>query len=145
MRRRGTARVRRLQALPPTAGRRAVLAIPNRRHQHVRSVDETTTRRGDAGARRQVAVAGLGHPQPPLLVSTTFDARARALSTRDTGRHGVEESRGLRVKCFPLACLAREVRLNVEVEVALTVLAHGGSRGLATQWHGFDKAKPKQL
>src|SRR5262249_1361755 len=42
-------------------------------------------------------------------------------------------------------CLASEVRLNVDVDVALTVLAHGGYRWLATRLHGFDKAKPKQL
>jgi hypothetical protein len=145
IRRRGAALLRRLHALPPTAWRRAVSDSPKRRHQHVRSVDETTTLRGDAGARRQVAVDGLGHPQATLFVSNNFDARARALITRYTGRHGVEESLGISVNFFHRACLAREVRLNVDVEVALTVLAHGCYRWLATQWHGFDKAKPQQL
>jgi len=41
--------------------------------------------------------------------------------------------------------LASEVRLNVDVDVALTVRAHGCYRWLATQLQGFDKAKPKQL
>jgi hypothetical protein len=145
IRRRGAALFRRLQALPPTAWRRTVIAIPQRRHQHVRSVDETTTRRGDAGAIRQVAVDGLGHPPPTLLVSNNCDASARDLMTRDTGRHGVEDSLGMSVNFFHLDCLASEVRLNVDVDVALTVLAHGCYRWLATPWHGFDKAKPKQL
>jgi hypothetical protein len=145
IRRRGAALFRRLYALPPTAWRRAVIDSPQRRHQHVRDVDETTTRRGDAGAIRQVAVDGLGHPHPTLLVSNNGDASARDLITRDTGRNGVEDSLGISVKVFHLDCLASAVRLNVDVDVALTVLAHGGYRCLAMQWHGLDKAKPPQL
>ena len=49
------------------------------------------------------------------------------------------------VNFFHLDCLASEVRLNVDVDVALTVLAHGCYRWLAPQWPGFDKAKPQQL
>ena len=88
---------------------------------------------------------GLGHPHPTLLVSNHLDARARALITRYTGRHGVEDSLGLSVNFLPLDCLASEVRLNVDVDVALTVLAQGCYRWLAPQWPGFDKAKPQPL
>ena len=38
-----------------------------------------------------------------------------------------------------------EVRLNVDVDVALTVIANGCYRWLAKQLRGFDKAAPKQL
>src|SRR5262245_14372382 len=62
IRRRGPALLRRLQALPPTAWHPAVSAIPQRRHPHVRYGAETTTLRGYAGAIRQVAGDGLGHP-----------------------------------------------------------------------------------
>jgi hypothetical protein len=78
-------------------------------------------------------------------MSNTFDASARDLITRYGGRHGVEESLGSSSNFFHLDCLASEGRRNVDVDVALTVLAHGGYRWLATQWRGFDKAKPKQL
>jgi hypothetical protein len=57
----------------------------------------------------------------------------------------VEDSLGIRVNCFHLDCLASEVRLKVDVDVAMTVLANGGYRWLATRLYGFDKAKPKQL
>jgi hypothetical protein len=108
-------------------------------------VDETTTLRGYTGTIRQVAVDGLGHPHPTLFVSNNFDASARDLITRDTGRNGVEDSLGIRVNFFHLNCLASEGRLNVDMDVALTVLAHGCYRWLAPQLPGFDKAKPKQL
>ena len=88
---------------------------------------------------------GLGHPQPPLCVANNFDVSARDLITRYTGRNGIEDSLGIRINCFPLDCLASAGRLNVDVDVALTVLAQGCYRWLATQWYGFDKAKPKQL
>jgi hypothetical protein len=78
-------------------------------------------------------------------VSNYFAASARDLITRDTGRTGVEDSLGISVHVLHLDCLAREVRLNVDVDVALTVLAQGGYRWWATQLHGFDNAKPQQL
>jgi hypothetical protein len=57
----------------------------------------------------------------------------------------VEDGLGISVNFFHLDCLASAVRLNVDVDVAMTVLANGGYRWLATRLHGFDKAKPKQL
>jgi hypothetical protein len=122
-----------------------VIAIPKRRPPHLREVDEPTRLPGYAGPIRQGAVDGLGHPQATLGVSNTCNVRARDLLTRYTGRHGVEDSLGIRIHVFPRDWLASEGRLNVEVDVALTVLAHGGYRWWATQWYGFDKAKPTQL
>ena len=48
---------------------------------------------------------------------------------------------------FPLIhldCLASEVRLNVDLDVALTVIAHGCYPWLATRLPGYEKVKPKQ-
>jgi hypothetical protein len=100
---------------------------------------------GYTGAIRQGAVDGWDHPHPTLCISNNFDASARDLITRYVGRNGVEDSLGISINVFHLDCLASEVRLNVDVDVALTALAHGCYRWLATQLHGFDKAKPKQL
>jgi hypothetical protein len=145
IRRRGAAVLRRLHALPAPAWHRAVLDIPKRRHQHVRYVDETVTLRGYEGPIRQLAVDGLGRAELTLVVSNNFEASARELLMRYAGRNGVEDSLGISVNFFHLDCLASEVRLNVDVDVALTVLANGCYRWLATRLHGFDKAKPKQL
>jgi hypothetical protein len=49
------------------------------------------------------------------------------------------------VDFFHLDCLSSEVRLNVDLGVALTVIAHGCYRWLASRLKGFDKAKPKQV
>jgi hypothetical protein len=52
---------------------------------------------------------------------------------------------GISVDFFHLDCLASEVRLNVDLDVALTVIANGCYRWLAEKLHGFAKAKPKEL
>jgi len=145
IRRRGAAVLRRLHALPAHTWRRTVVDIPKRRHQHVRYIDETVKLRGYAGPIRQVALDGLGRAEFTWLVSNNLDVSARELIIRYAGRNGVEDSLGISVNFFHLDCLASEVRLNVDVDVAMTVLANGCYRWLATQLHGFDKAKPKQL
>jgi hypothetical protein len=145
IRRRGAAILRRLRALPAAAWHRAVIDIPKRRHKEVRYHDEATRLRDYPGAVRQVAVTGLGRENPTLCLSNNFAVTARDLITRYAGRNGVEDSLGISVNFFHLDCLASEVRLNVDLDVALTVLAHGCYRWLAKRLRGFDKAKPKQL
>ena len=49
------------------------------------------------------------------------------------------------VNFFHLDCLASEVRLNVDLDAALTVIANGCYRWLASRLQGFGKADPKQL
>ena len=46
---------------------------------------------------------------------------------------------------FHLDCLASEVRLNVDLDAALTVIANGCYRWLASRLNGFEKADPKRL
>jgi len=50
---------------------------------------------------------------------------------------------GSSVNFFHLDCLSSEVRLNVDLDTVLTVLAKGCYRWLANQVHGFDLSKPK--
>ena len=145
IRRRGAAVVRRLRQRPAADWRPAVIDIPKRRHKNIRYVEETIRLRGYEGSIRQVAVTGLGREQPTLFLSNNFAVTARELITRYTGRNAVEDALGISVNFFHLDCLASEVRLNVDLDVALTVIAHGCYRWLAHRLHGFAKAKPKQL
>jgi hypothetical protein len=145
IRRRGAAILRRLRAVPAKDWRRAVIDIPKRRHKNIRYLDETVHLRDYAGSLRQLAVTGLGRAEPTLCLSNNMEASGRDLITRYAGRNGVEDSLGISVDFFHLDCLASEVRLNVDLDVALTVIAHGCYRWLASRLRGFDKAKPKQL
>jgi hypothetical protein len=145
IRRRGAALLRRLRPWPAGDGHRAVIAIPKRRHKNVRSLDERTRWRDYPGPIRPVAVTGLGRAEPTLFLSHNVEVTARDVITRSTGRLGVEDSLGISVHFFHRDGLACEVRLSVDLDVALTVMAHGCYRWLASKLRGFDKVKPKQL
>jgi hypothetical protein len=145
IRRRGAAILRRLRAVPAKDWHRAVIDIPKRRHKNIRYLDETVRLRDYPVPIRQLAVAGLGREEPTLCLSNNLEASGRDLITRYAGRNGVEDALGISVNFFHLDCLASEVRLNVDLDVALTVIAHGCYRWLASRLRGFDKAKPKQL
>lgn len=145
IRRRGSAVVRRLRRLPADAWQRAVIDTPKRWHRHIRYLDERVRLPGYEGMLRQVAVDGLGNEQPTLLLSNHLEETARNLVIRYAGRNRVEDGLGTAVNFFHLDCLASEVRLNVDLDAALTVLANGCYRWLGKQLKGFDKVAPKQL
>ncbi len=108
-------------------------------------MDEAVELPGYEGSIRQLAVTGLGRDQPTLFLSNNREESARNLIKRYAGRNRVEDGLGISVNFFHLDCLASEVRLNVDVDVMLTVLANGCYRWLATQLKGFEKTAPKQL
>jgi hypothetical protein len=145
IRRRGAAVVRRLRRLPPQTWQRAVIDTPKRCHQHIRFIDEMIRLPGYDGAIRQLAVDGLGREQPTLFVSNNLVETARSLIIRYAGRNAVEDGLGTSVNFFHLDCLASEVRLNVDLDAVLTVLANGCYRWLARHLHGFDKTAPKKV
>lgn len=145
IRRRGTAVIRRLRALPPQAWQSAVIDTPKRCHQRIRFVDGAIRLTGYEGMIRQLAVDGLGREQPTLFLSNELDETARSLIIRYAGRNRVEGGLGTSINFFHLDCLASEVRLNVDLDVALTVLANGCYRWLANRLKGFDRSDPKQV
>jgi hypothetical protein len=145
IRRRGAALLRRLRTLPALAWQRAVIDIPKRRHKNIRYVDERTRLRDYPVPIRQLAVTDLGREHPTLFLTNNLAVSGREVITRYTSRNGVEDNLGISVNFFHLDCLASEVRLNVDLDVALTVIANGCYRWLASRLKGFAKAQPKQL
>jgi len=145
IRRRGAGLVRRLRSLPASQWRHATIDIPKRRHQQIQYVDERVSLRDYAGQVRQIAVTGLGREAPTLFLTNHFKASPRDIVMNYARRNGVEDALGTSVNFFHLDCLSSEVRLNVDLDAMLTVIAHGCYRWLATRLKGFDKAKPKQL
>jgi hypothetical protein len=145
IRRRGAAILRRLERLSTSDWKKAVIDTPQRCHQQIRYLDETVHLRGYEGPIRQLAVAGLGRDRPTLFLSNDFEETPRALIIRNAGRNRIEDGLGISVNFFHLDCLASEVQLNVDLDAALTVIAHGCYRWLASRLRGFAKAAPKQL
>jgi len=145
IRRRGSAILRRLKELPAGAWSKAVIDTPQRCHQHIRYLDETVRLRGYEGPIRQIAVTGLGREKATLFLANEFEETPRGLIIRYAGRNRVEDGLGISVNFFHLDCLASEVRLNVDLDAALTVLANGCYRWLARRLRGYEQAAPKQL
>jgi hypothetical protein len=145
IRRRGAAVVRRLRRLSASSWQPAVIDTPKRYHRDIRYVDERVRLADYEGPIRQVAVDGLGNEQPTLLLSNNEEETARNLIIRYAGRNRVEDGLGSAVNFFHLDCLSSEVRLNVDLDCALTVLANGCYRWLGRRLKGFEKTQPKQL
>jgi len=145
IRRRGAAIVRRLKQQPASAWKGAVIDIPKRCHTHIGYSEEEVRLRGYEGPIRQIAATGLGPDRPTLFLSNDFEETPRELIIRYAGRNRVEGGLGVSVNFFHLDCLASEVRLKVDLDAALTVIANGCYRWLASRLNGFAKADPKQL
>jgi hypothetical protein len=145
IRRRGSGILRGLARHPASDWRRAVIDTPHRRHRNLRYLEQTIRVADYEGKMRQIAVTGLGRDQPTLFLTNNFAETPRQLIARYTNRNGIEDSLGSSVDFFHLDCLASEVPLNADLDAALTVLANGCYRWLASELHGFTKAKPKRL
>jgi hypothetical protein len=145
IRRRGAGILRRLETLPRSGWTGTVLDTPQRCHQRIRYVNEIIKLRGYEGSIRQLAVDGLGREKPTLVLSNHFEETARNLIIRYAGRNRVEDGLGTSVDFFHLDCLASEVRLNVDLDATMTVLANGCYRWLGKQLRGYEKADPKTL
>ena len=145
IRRRGPRVLQRLASLPASSWRKAVIDIPKRRHQQIQFIDERIKLTEYHGEARQIAVRGLGRENPTLFLTNNFEVSARRLITNYARRNGIEDALGSSVNFFHLDCLSSEVRLNVDLDTVLTVLANGCYRWLASQLQGFDQARPKAL
>jgi hypothetical protein len=145
IRRRGSNILKRLENMPKSARHDAVIDIPKRRHQRIGYIDESIKLPGYDGEIRQIAVTGLGRKHPTLFLTNNFSATVRDLITNYARRNGVEDALGSSVNFFHLDCLSSEVRLNVDLDTVLTVLANGCYRWLARQLHGYDPSKPKAV
>jgi hypothetical protein len=145
IRRRGSSILKRLRERPEKDWTSAVIDIPKRRQKRIRYVEEDVTLSDYEGTIRQIAVKGLGREQPTLFLTNHTDASPRDLIMNYARRNGIEDGLGTNVNFFHMDNLSSEVRLNVDLDVTLTVIANGCYRWLASKLKGFEKAKPKQL
>jgi hypothetical protein len=145
IRRRGSALLKLLQQRPKSDWTAAMIDIPKRRQKHIRYVENMVKLPDYQGVARQIAVAGLGREQLTLFLTNHVEVRPRQLIINYARRNGIEDGLGTSVNFFHLDCLASEVRLNVDLDVTLTVIANGCYHWLAQRLKGFEQAKPKQL
>jgi hypothetical protein len=145
IRRRGAAIVRRLAKLPPSSWTQAVIDTPKRCHQRIRHRDEPVRLRGYDPPARRIAVTCLGRETPTEILTNNRTATAREVVIRYAGRNRVEDGLGSSVNFFHLDCLSSEVRLNVDLDATMTVIADGGYRWLGARLRGYEDMSPKKL
>src|SRR5512135_1083918 len=113
----------------------------------VKYVDEWVQRDGYEGAVRQLIVTGLGHESPTFFLTND---RPQPQTARDViqtyaSRHHVANHLGEQITSFHPDCLCSDVRLNVDFDLTLTVLADLPYRSLAERVKGFAQAGPSKL
>src|SRR5439155_12635856 len=99
------------------------------------------------GKVRQVVVRGLGREEPTFFLSNDLPERqtAREVVQSYAQRNLVENSLGEQISFFHLDCLSSDVRLNVDFDLTLTVVADLLYRELGQRLRGFEKASPQKL
>jgi hypothetical protein len=94
---------------------------------------------------RQLAVTGLGHDQPTLLITNNTATPARKIIESYSRRMNIEQRLAEAIQSFSLDALAGAVPLNVDLDVTLSVLAHTLCAALRRRLPGYGSATPDTL
>jgi hypothetical protein len=94
---------------------------------------------------RQLAVTGLGHDQPTLLITNRPQLPARQVISSYARRMNIEQRLAEAIQSFSLDALAGAVPLNVDLDVVLSVLARTLCAALRRRLPGYATATPDTL
>jgi hypothetical protein len=135
-----------LTALPASAWAPLTLGRAGNKTRRIRVHDDPAARLS-AYPRpiRQLAVTGLGHDQPTLLVTNRPALPARQVIHAYARRMNIEQRLAEAIQSFGLDALAGAVPLNVDLDVVLSVLAHTVCAALRRRLPGYHTATPDTL
>jgi len=147
IRRRGSGMLARGRRLPAERWRCCQITQAKGKRRQVEYVDEWVKLDGYEGVARQLIVRGLGRESPSFFLTNDRPQvqTAREVIQTYASRNHVENQLGEQITFFHLDCLCSDVRLNVDFDLTLTVLADLLYRGLAARLKGFGQASPSRL
>lgn len=145
LRRRGAGILKKLGLVPPEEWRRMRLRGVSRRYQNPTFTESRALLRPVHRPLRQIAVRGLGHEEPTLVLTNDYDTKPAALVERYAHRMLIENSIAENIDFFHLDALCSGVALQVDFDLMLTLLANGLYRSLARRLTGFEASQPKQV
>ena len=147
IRRRGSGMLARVDRLPADRWRRCQITQAKCKRRPIAYVDEPIHLDGYEGPLRQLIVTGLGHESPTFFLTNDRPQpqTAREVIQTYASRNHVENQLGEQITFFHLDCLCSDVRLNVDFDLTLTVLADLLYRKLAEWLKGFAEAGPSKL
>ena len=135
-----------LAALPATAWTSMTLGRAGNKTRRVKVHDDpAATLSAYPRPIRQLAVTGLGHDQPTLLVTNQAALPARQVIQTYARRMNIEQRLAEAIQSFGLDALAGAVPLNVDLDVVLSVLAHTICAALRRRLPGYATATPDTL
>ena len=133
-----------LEALPDSAWtqitleRRGPHAKPEIHEQHV-------TVRGCPVPLRQIAVRGLGHNHPTLILTNDHTRTPRQIVGRYAKRMAIEQRLAESIHSFHLDALSSAVALNVDLDTTLTVWTAAAYDHLRHRLRGYQHATPDTI
>jgi transposase len=107
--------------------------------------DPTATLSAYPGTLRQLAITGLGHDEPTILITNQPDIPTKHLIAAYARRMNIEQRLAEAIRSFGLDALAGAIPLNVDLDVVLSVLAHTVCAGLRQRIPGYATATPDTL
>jgi hypothetical protein len=132
-----------IHALPAKAWTPITIARAGAKTRRVRVIeDRAATVTNCPGTLRQLAVAGLGHDEPTILITNDLTSPAKKIIERCARRMNIEQRLAESIRSFGLDALAGAVPLNVDIDVTLTVLAHTVCAALRRRLPGYSTATP---
>jgi hypothetical protein len=147
IRRRGSGMLKRVEHLPADRWKHCQITQAKGKRRQVRYVDEWVQLTGYESAVRQLIMTGLGHESPTFFLTNDRPQpqTAREIIQAYASRDHVENHLGEQITFFHLDCLCSDVRLNVDFDLMLTMLADLLYRRLAERLKGFVRAGPAKL
>jgi hypothetical protein len=145
LRRRSPALVAEIATAPRSAWQTAHLDVPHRKFKTPRIIDQRIRLNGYQGTLRQLLIRDLGHDAPTILLTNDCKSSIKKVVTRYARRMLIENGLADAVDFFHLDALSSAVALNVDFDVALTVVAGGIYRLFAKALHGYERAQARQL
>ncbi len=135
-----------LHAQPAGAWTAMTIARAGGKTRRVKVIDDpAATLTSYPGTLRQLAVAGLGHDEPTILITNDLTTPAKKIIESYARRMNIEQRLAEAIRSFGLDALAGAVPLNVDLDVVLSVLAHTVCAALRRRLPGYATATPDTL
>jgi hypothetical protein len=118
--------------------------------RRVHVIDDPAVKLTDyPGTLRQLAVAGLGHDEPTILITNNIGplqgATAKKVIEHYARRMNIEQRLAESIRSFHLDALSSSVPLNVDLDVVISILAHTLCQALRRRLPGYATATPDTL
>jgi transposase len=144
LRQRGKTELARLDALPASAWKTAVIARSGR-YRRPRLHEDMVKLTDISGQVRQIAIKNIGRDEPTLLITNDLTTPGKNLFARYAERMMVENELDAYIGGFHLDALTSGVPLNVDLDTTLTVAAGNLYRLLALKLSRYEHATPETL